>query len=138
MTSPTSSCDLFAPPTALSLPLSLGGDLNCNFIYKPLVVDGSGNPILDVNGKYQFAVANYPSGATVTLTIGDSDITLASATATITNANAVVNIPHIVTDTIPHNVLWRVVLTYTSGVSVVMANGRILRKDGKNSGWDER
>lgn len=123
------STNLFNPPPTFTLPLSLGQDLFCNFVYKPLVVDGSNNPVLDANGNLQYAVANYPAGAVVTLTIATS--TPVTATATISGSVATVTVPYSTVDGIAKGVLWSLAITYSSGVHQVMCNGTTVRSDGK-------
>lgn len=120
---------LFSPPAIFELPLSKGGDLHCSFVYKPLVVDEDGVPILDGQGNKQYAVANYPVGATVNLIV-DSDTTITAA-AVIVGSVATVHEDKAVADLIANNKLWRVVITYSDALDVVMANGTVARYDGK-------
>jgi hypothetical protein len=119
--------NLFNPPPSFALPLSKYGDLDVTFVYKPLVVDGSGNPILDGNGKYQYAVANYPNGATVSLNIDG----LSPIVATITGSQAAVFADHLVVDPVAKNAFWAAVITYANGKDQVMCNGQVTREDGK-------
>src|SRR5258708_7440336 len=126
--------ELFPSPQVFELPLSKGRDLYCEFVYEPLVVDVDGNPVL-LNGQPQYVAADYPAGATVTLTI-DAD-TPVSGSAVITGDTAVVLIDHTEVDAIPAGTgtpakgkLWRLGITYTSGVDDVLANGKTIRKDG--------
>lgn len=118
---------LIPPKPAYVLPISLGDDLSINFKYKPLVVDGSGNPVLDAQGNKQYALANYPSGSSVILEL-DTDTPI-TATATITGASAAVSISHSVADTIPKGTVWRVKLVLSGGGTQVLANGKTIRKD---------
>lgn len=117
---------LVPPPPSFALPLSLGDDFDANFVYKPLVVDGSGNPVLDANGNRQYAAANYPSGASVVLEIDTTP--QVTANATISGSVASISIPHSVADTIPKSSIWRVKLVQGSTVQV-LANGKTTRKD---------
>jgi hypothetical protein len=56
MSSPT----LFPPPQVFALPLSRGGDLHVDFVYKPMVLDPAGDPVL-VGGQPSYQVADYPA-----------------------------------------------------------------------------
>lgn len=126
--------NLFDPPPTFTLPLSKGGDLYCQFVYKPLVVDGDGDPVLDINGGKQFAEADYPAGATVNLTIdaaSDGSTAAIAIPAVISGSRATVSEDHLVVDDVPKNTFWRVVITYTGDVDVVMCNGLTSRNDGK-------
>jgi hypothetical protein len=78
---------LFDPPPTFELPLSKGGDLIADFIYKPLVVDENGDPVL-VNGNKQYVVTDYPAGAAVKMQIDAP--TPVDESATITGHHAVV------------------------------------------------
>lgn len=120
--------ELFTPPQVFELPLSKGGDLYLDFIYKPLVVDENGEPILD-NGQKQYAVADYPDGATVKLVIDADDPIVVEAD--ISDEHAIVWEQSEVADLIPKNRLWRAVITYSNGLDVVLCNGVTVRKDGK-------
>jgi hypothetical protein len=120
---------LIPGPPRFELPLSKGGDLYCVFVYKPLVVDGNGNPVLDASGNRQYTETDYPAGAAVTLTIdGDTpvamDATIVGSAATVWEDKAVV-------DVVPKGKLWRAVITYADGRDVVMCNGVTVRSDGK-------
>jgi hypothetical protein len=123
--------NLFPTPPVFNLPFSEGGDLYCIFVYKPLVVDGDGNPILDGQGQKQYAVDDYPAGSSVTLTI-DTETPLVQA-ASITGSQAVVQIDKALTgpSQIPKGKLWHVVISYTGGRDIVMCNGVTVRADGK-------
>jgi hypothetical protein len=123
--------NLFNPPPVFALPLSYRGDLAFTFIYKPQVVDGSNNPVLDGNGNPTFAVANYPTGATVTLWI-ESTPTPISVLAAISGSNAVFLIPNSTANTIGPLTPWEVVITYASGQNQVLCNGMTVRKDGSS------
>lgn len=118
--------ELFPSPQVFELPLTKGRDLYCEFVYEPLVVDGNGDPVL-LNGQPQYARADYPAGATVTMTI-DTDEPV-TGTAEITGDTAVVLIDHLAVDAVKGK-LWRLGITYTSGVDDVLANGKTIRKDG--------
>jgi acetyl esterase/lipase len=117
---------LFDPPQRFDLPLTKGRDLYFDFIYKPLLVDGSGDPILDVNGKKQYQVANYPGGAVVTLEIDTSPQT--TATATISTHHATVSVDYALADAIATQVPWRIKMV-VSGVDDVLAHGKTKRVD---------
>lgn len=116
-----------APPN-YTLILSEGGDVNLTFVYQPMVVDGSGNPIL-VNGEPQYATANYPDGSIVTMFIdGQTEVT---GIASISGSNALVNIPNTQVDNVKAGMTWRVVLTDATGVHTVIMNGTTQRSDGQ-------
>lgn len=120
---------LWSPPPKFILPFSEGGDCSVNFVYKPLLVDDNGSPILDNQGKEQYPVTDYPVGATVTLTI-DTTPPLVVA-ATITGSVASVVVPQPVADTVPRGAKWNLVLLCPGGQKLVMCNGTTARSDGK-------
>jgi hypothetical protein len=115
---------LFEPVAQFELPLTRKRDLLVDFLYKPLVVDVDGQPVL-LNGKRQYVLANYPAGADVKLEI-DADPPV-SATATITGHHAEVLIDHLVTDPIKKGVPWRARITYVDGVDDVLCEGLTAR-----------
>lgn len=120
---------LFSEPPAYKLPLSKGNDLLVKFVYKPLVVDGAGDPVLDVSGKKQFVEAPYPAGSTVSFILeSEPEVSFA---AEITDSVAVILGDHLAIDDIKNGTLWRVVITYADGVDKVMCNGMVIRADGK-------
>lgn len=121
--------NLFDPPAKFSLPLSLGDDLNVDFIYKPQVLDGDGNPVLGEDNKPTYAEADWPEGATVTLVIDTSPPL--KAEATVAGSHALVLVDYLVADQIKRGVLWRLVLTTSDGIDTVMVNGTVTRQDGK-------
>lgn len=133
---------LFDPPPVFDLPLSKGGDLHVTLVYEPIVlddngnpvpaVDDNGNPILDSEGnpQYQHAEADWPDGSTVKLVI-DSD-TPTVVTATIEGSLATVDLDYVAADQIKPRLLWRAVLTHSTGLDEVLANGTTVRKDGKS------
>jgi hypothetical protein len=106
--------------------LTKGRDISFDFIYKPLLVDSNGDPILDASGNKQYQVANYPSGAVVTLQIDTSPQTV--VTATITGHHAVVNSDYTVADAIADRIPWRIKLV-NGTVDDVIAQGKTARKD---------
>jgi len=118
---------LFPPPPVFDLPLSKGGDLFVRFVYKTVVVDGDGEPVL-VDGQYQFEEADYPGGATVALTIDTDDPV--RAVADISGSDAVVQVDYTELDAVKPGKLWRLVITYADGRDEVLVNGKIIRKDG--------
>lgn len=120
---------LFKEPPAFQLPLSKGNDLLVTCVYKPLIVDESNAPILDVNGKKQFAVAPYPDGAEVTMAI--DSMPEGVFVATIDGSEATIFGDHLLVDDTKNGTLWRIVLTYQNGVDKVMCNGYVVRADGK-------
>jgi hypothetical protein len=122
--------NLFEPPPIFTLPLSKGGDLYFGFIYKPLVVDEDGAPVLTGGGQRQYAVADYPDGATVALIIDNDDTTI-TVDADIAGPQATVWEDKAVADTVKGGKLWRVVLTFADGFDQVICNGKTVRKDGK-------
>lgn len=116
------------PPPVFELPVSKGGDLKADFVYKPLVVDGDGEPVLDIDGNRQYEITDYPVGATVKLVIDTSTPTI--GTAVITDAHAVILIDRVACDTVDDYTLWRCVLTYSDGYDQVICNGQVIRSDG--------
>jgi hypothetical protein len=121
---------LFDPAATYELPLSKGGDLYVTFTYMPLVVDGNGDPVLDAQGKKQYAEADYPTDAAVSFAI-DSDPPIATVAA-IDGSKATVLVDKAEADTVKNGKLWRTVITYAGVDSrdVVMCNGTIVRYDG--------
>lgn len=116
---------LYEPPPTFELPLSRGGDVYFGIVYKPLVVDQNGDPVLDGEGNRQYAAADYPDGATVTVTIDTVDIegTIEGSVATIWG-----DATH--TDTVKAGKQWRAVITYANGLDRVLCNGKTMRSDG--------
>jgi hypothetical protein len=117
---------LFDPTPRFDLPVSKGGDLLVDFVYKPQLVDGDGEPVLDGEGKPQFAVADYPAGATVRLVIEASPEVTADAAISGHLATALVDFT--IVDTVRHKTPWRVVMT-VDGIDQVLANGKVARHD---------
>jgi len=117
---------LFDAPPAFELPLSKNRDLHFDFLYKPLVVDTNGEPILDANGNPQYQVANYPVGAVVTIEIDTSPLT--TSNAVINGPHAVIEINYTIVNPIRTNVAWRLRLIQGTWDDVV-AQGRTLRED---------
>lgn len=115
-------------PPVLDLPISNHGDLYVVFKYKPLVVDGSGNPVLDGQGKYQFAFADYPVGSTVNLIIDHA--TPITGAATITAGSAEVWLDKAIVAPVPAKTTWSLVLTFSNGLDKVIMNGPVIRKNG--------
>ena len=103
--------DLFPAPQVFTLPLSKGGDLSCEFVYKPDDTE-----------------ADWPAGATVTLTIDAA--TPITSDATIDGSTATVLVDHAEVDGVKNGTLWRLVMTTTDTIDTVMANGKVARKDG--------
>ena len=104
--------NLFPAPQTFTLPLSKGGDLSCEFVYKPAGVE-----------------TDWPAGATVTLTIDATEPI--TGTATISGSQAAVFIDHTDVDGVKAGTLWRLVMTTTDGTDTVIVNGTTLRSDGK-------
>lgn len=123
---------LFDPPAIYELPVSKGGDLWFGFRYKPLVVDDAGEPVLDGQGQKQYAVADFPSGSSVTLVI-ETDVsdTPIEVQATIDGSMATVLADFTVADTVKDKKLWRAIITFDNGLDQVLANGLTTRRDGK-------
>jgi hypothetical protein len=117
---------LFNPPQTFDLPLTLRRDLHFDFMYKPLLVDANGEPILDANGNPQYQLADYPPGAVVTLEIDTSPLT--SSDAVISTHHAVVEVDFALTDPIAAKVPWRIRLIQASWDDV-MAQGQTKRFD---------
>lgn len=123
---------LFDPPRIFELPFSKGGDLHFSFRYMPLIVDGDGLPVLDADGKRQYAAANYPAGATVKLVIETDDPAAPIVVAaSILGSMATVWADTVVADAVASRKLWRVVITYADGLDQVLCNGKTSRYDGK-------
>jgi hypothetical protein len=121
---------LFDTPTVFELPLSKGGDLYVTFVYKPLLVNEDGDPILDGNGKRQYVESDYPTGSTVQLVIdGTTPIVVDGE---ITGSQAVFWEDKFSVDTAKNGKLWRVVLTYEGGLDQVLCNGTVVRADGQS------
>lgn len=112
---PTSGTDLFTPPDTRNLPLSKGSDLYCTFVHRALVDD-------------VWTETNYPSGATVALTVETS--TPLVSNATISGSVATVWEDKSVANAIPSGKPWRAVITYTGGLERVMVHGLTARYDG--------
>lgn len=115
---------LYAVPPKTTLPLVKGEDVSVEFVYKPMVLDSNGDPVL-AGGEPQFAEDDFPAGSTLTLIIEPS----ASGTAVIDGSRASVVIDHTVVDKIRAGSLWRLVLT-VNGLDRVLINGRTTRSDG--------
>lgn len=122
--------NLFDPPPIFTLPLSKGGDLHVTFVYKPLLTDEGGDPVLDDDGNRQYVVADYPDGASVAMAI-ETDGDLVTADAEIAGALATVWEDTTVADPIKSGSLWRVTITFADGLDQVMCNGTVTRYDGK-------
>lgn len=118
---------LINPPDTFELPVSKGGDFQAIFVYKPMVVDANGEPVL-VAGEPQYAITDYPIGAVVTLTI--DAIPPVSGVATIDGPRATVVIDKADADTVLDYQLWRLVMTVGS-LDQVLANGQVVRSDGQ-------
>lgn len=123
---------LYEPPPTFELPLSKGGDVYFGIVYKPLVVDEAGEPVLDDEGKRQYAEADYPDGATVQVVIETNppeapdlviDADIAGSVATVWG-------DVIDTDTVKPGKLWRATITYADGLDKVLCNGKTSRFDG--------
>jgi hypothetical protein len=117
---------LFSPPPDFTLPLTKNRDLHFDFLYKPLVVDTNGEPILDANGNPQYQVADYPVGAIVTIEIDTPTPT--TSNATITGPHAVIEIDYATVNPIRSNVAWRLRLINGTWDDVV-TQGRTIRAD---------
>lgn len=123
--------NLFSPPPVFTLPFSKGGDLYVGFLYKPLVVDGSGEPVLDTGGKKQYVIADYPLGSSLQLVIEtDEPETPIIVDSDITGSLAIVWEDKDVADTVVKGKLWRAVITFANGLDQVMCNGTTFRSDG--------
>lgn len=119
--------NLFDPPLIFTLPLSIGKDLFCEFIYEPLLVDDDGEPILDGQGQPQYAEADYPDDAVVTLTI-DAEVDVVGV-ADVVGSIATVLIDHALVDPLGPALLWR--LAMTTDIDDILANGTTARSDGR-------
>ena len=118
---------LFPPPPVFALPLSKGADLHVTFEYEAMVVDENGDPVLTA-GQPQYVRADYPAGATVTLTIDTEPPVV--GTGAITGPDALVHVDHTVTDAIARPVLWRSIMTLADGTDIPLCNGKTMRADG--------
>lgn len=112
------------PPKAL-LPLVKGEDVEVDFIYKPMALNSSGEPLL-VDGKPVYEEGDFPEGATLMLAI-DPNV---RGVATIDGSHAKINIDHALVDRIKVGALWRLVLTVEDSDRVLL-NGKISRSDGQ-------
>jgi hypothetical protein len=121
--------NLFDPPPIFGLPFSKGGDLYFGFIYKPLVVDEAGLPILDSGGKKQYEITDYPADSTLELFI-ETDAEPIIVEADIAGSLATFWEDKEVADTVVKGKLWRAVITYGNGLDQVMCNGTTVRSDG--------
>lgn len=121
--------NLFEPPPVFALPVSKGGDLHVTFVYKPLLVNENGDPVLS-GGQKQYIETDYPDGSSVQLVI-ETDGEPITADATITGSKATVHEDKAVADEVKNAKLWRVVITFADGFDQVMANGTTVRYDGK-------
>jgi len=124
--------NLINPPPIFTLPFAKGDDLYFGFIYKPLVVDTNGLPILDSGGKKQYAVTDYPAGATVSLVIETTPVI--TVDGDITGPLAIFWEDFLIADTVGMGKLWRVVITFANGRDKVMCNGTTIRSDGRAAG----
>lgn len=124
--------DLLYPvaPKAI-LPLVKGEDVDVEFIYKVLLVDGDGEPILDDSydpPRRQFVVTDVPEGATVILVV---DPNIESEPAEIDGSVIRPAISHTLVDRTPDCTLWRLVMTPEGGRPRVLVNGITQRFDGQ-------
>jgi hypothetical protein len=122
---------LFDPPKVYELPLTKGADLYVVFVYKPLVVDENGDPVLDGEGNRQYQEADYPDGAAVRLRIEhpDEEGDDLKFNADIVGSRATIWQDFTVADLIPKGVLWAVNVNFDDR-DIVMANGKTVRYDG--------
>lgn len=111
------------PPKAI-LPLVKGEDVEVDFVYKPMVLDEDGDPVL-VDGEPVYEEGDFPAGSVLKLVIEPS----VSGTAEIDGSRAKVNIDHTAVDRIRPGSLWRLVLT-VDGLDRVLLNGKTTRSDG--------
>lgn len=123
---------LFPAPAIFELPISKGGDLFVAFVYKPLLTDEGGVPILDVDGNKQYVASDYPANSAITLAI-DTDAEPIMVEGEIDGSMATFLGDKLLMDTVKNRKLWRVVLTYDGGLDVVLCNGTTARFDGKSS-----
>lgn len=144
--------NLFPAPAIFDIPLSKRGDLSVDFIYKPMLVDANGLPL---NNPPQYAIANYPAGATVQLFIDATATTFSAAAianavadpkvdiivtgadavivadATITAHHAEVLVDRIIINEVPKGKFYSAVINYVNGLNKVMCNGVVVRSEGK-------
>jgi hypothetical protein len=111
------------PPALLDLPISNHADFYARFVYKPVVVDVNGEPVL-LAGKYQFVVADYPAGSSVTLIIDTNPPLVVDAV--ITDQFAEVLIDKAVTATIGIGSTWSLVLTFADGFDKAIMEGKVI------------
>lgn len=114
---------LIPGPAALDLPVSNHGDFYARFVYKPVIVDVNGEPVLDAQGNYQFAVADYPPGASVTLHIDCAPPLVQPAV--IDGPSAEVLIDKAVTGALVGSPTWSLVLTFADGFDKAIIEGRV-------------
>ena len=108
--------------------MSKRADFYAEFVYMPLVVDVNRDPVLDVSGKEQYAVDDYPAGASSSLWIETE--TPLEVEATISGSVATVLIDKTDTDSIPKGKFWELIITYSDGKDLPMCNGKTIRADG--------
>lgn len=115
---------LYGVPPRTVLPLVKGEDVSVEFVYKPMVLDNQGDPVL-VDGEPQFVEDDFPEGSILTLVIEPS----VSGLAQIDGSRASVSIDHTAVDKIRAGSLWRLILS-VNGLDRVLINGRTTRSDG--------
>jgi hypothetical protein len=123
--------NVFEAPPQLGLVLTKGADCLFTLVYKPLVTDVDGEPVL-ADGQRQFVEAPFPAGASVTVTIETNPPSAENleSEATITGSRALVWIQSEDTDPIPVGKLWRARLSLADGTDLVLCNGKTSRSDG--------
>lgn len=127
---------LFDTAPIAELPFEKGGDLHFVLVYEPMVLDDNGDPVLGSDNLPTFAEADWPDGASVTVTIdgkknpdgsyGDPLV----LTAAIDGTEATVDLDYEQADLIEKGRLWRAKLTHSSGLDEVLVKGRTIRDDG--------
>lgn len=122
---------LYEPPPVFELPLSKGGDVYFAIVYKPLLVDEDGQPVLDDYDRRQYVEADYPAGASVQVVIETSpELPNVVIDGDITGSTAIIWGDYTDTDGVKPGKLWRAVITYADGLDKVLCNGKITRFDG--------
>ena len=119
--------NIIAPPPKRNLPLSKSRDLHIVFVYNKIDVDEDGNPI-KVGNNYSYSPYPVPDGV-VKLEI-ETSTGVISSEADVDGSDIIVHIDHSITDGIPKNRPWRLVITYTNEVDDVLVNGLTTRSDG--------
>jgi len=117
------------PPPVFNLPLTKGQDLYVKIVYRTLLVDEEGAPVLDDDDKKQYVVTDYPEGATVSIIIDTTEPT--EFAAEIDGSVATILGDYLITDAIKPKLLWRAKMVPADDIDKVLCNGLTTREDGQ-------